>query len=58
MVMPGCLMVVNHSSTQATCRVDASTGDRYSGKVYHEHSKPNWKRCQNLHFIKENVNKS
>ncbi|BAS90123.1 Os04g0521001 [Oryza sativa Japonica Group] len=44
--MPCLVLVVDHRSSQAPCRVDAGAGDRDRGQVNHEHREPNWKRSK------------
>lgn len=48
LVIPCLLLVVYHGGSQTPRRVNSGSGHRNCGQVNHEHSKPNWKRCQNL----------
>lgn len=48
MVIPGLVVVVDHSSAKAPGRVDAGAGDRDRGQVDHEHREPDWKRSKHL----------
>jgi hypothetical protein len=48
MVIPGLLVVVDYSSSQAPGWVDAGAGDGDGGQVNHEHREADWQRSQNL----------
>ena len=48
LVIPSILLVVNNSSPETSCWVNASASDWDCGQVYHEHIKSNGERCQNL----------
>ena len=50
MIIPGLVLVVDHSSSETPGRVNTGSGDRNGGKMNHENSKSNGERCQNLQF--------
>jgi hypothetical protein len=56
MIIPGLVFVIDHSSTKAPSRVDASTSDWYCGKVNHEYCKSNWKGSQYLYILSKIMN--
>jgi len=55
MVMPGMRPVVDDGSTKTPGWVDTRPSDGDGGQVNQEHCKPNWQRCQNLHFFHNNT---
>ena len=54
MVIPGLVVVIDDSSSEASSWVDTGSGDRNCRQVDHEHRKSDGKRCQNLYqFTKQ-----
>jgi len=56
-VIPGMFVVVDDSSAETPCWVDAGAGDGNGGHMSHKHSETNGQWCQYLHnFQKFSLN--
>ena len=49
MVIPGLVVVIDDSSSEASSRVDTGAGDGNCCQVNHEHRKSDGQWCQNLY---------
>jgi hypothetical protein len=55
MIIPSMALVIDDSSTKASCWVDTSASDGDSCQVNKENCEPNWKGCKDLHSFRNQI---